>query len=1216
MRTRLLQFVLFLSACFFLIAAAAQFNNKKFITYTTEHGLTDNYVIKIISDKKGFVWVATRNGISRFDGLRFTNYTVDKPASNGLRSSWITDLVVDNRGLLWVSTEWGLCYFDESSDKFRYVNKQNDFVVLYKGPLLLQGDNLWMAAENGLKKINAVTKAVATTSLANIPDPQCMTSNGQQIWIGTRGHGFYIFDTNTGNWQIIRFAVLPPDAHLMDFYKEADTLWCATSEGLLKIFNTKTAVLFKKPPVVGQAPVEALTFVTPFLSLTGDSVLLCGTYDNRIALFNKRQKAFMQVFTSSAAQMHGFPASPLHDAEVANQILWIGSDKGLTMLNLKSQDYASYLLKGLGNTDEKVLVKKVLPHSSNDKLWLLINQPAAVALYNKLTNQVERVWKSPETNRRYKTMLSRENNRFVLLHEKGIDEFTFAQGIKSLYSTQERSLFDGAFDQAGNLWLGTDDGLMQYEWKSRQASYFPCNFKGTEVENQSFLMPFFSKSICPDNQGRIWLTSLKYGLFSFNTATKTFTPYRQVSGKPYETKNRCNDLQFDRKGRLWIGNTAGLTCFDTATKTFTNYSQTDGLQSSYLYALSVDENNTVIGRGNAGVFCFDPDRKKFRNYSVPIQMSSALLEQDISIVAKDAIVGFEGGFTVYLAAKSTGPIDLPVYITNFQLRQKKLLTSPEQAGLIPIDLNYNQNVLQIDFAAVNFDMPQEITYRYRLGGGSDEWIDAGTQRSVAYTELSPGNYTFSVVAIGPEGSVSANPAVIRFTIHPPFWERSWFLVMLAVGMAFGIWQIHKWRIRNLHRQQKLKLERQQLEIEAYRQRLELEQISSFFSGSLLNKRTTQEVLNSLAKDLIGHLGFENCMIYLWDEERELLIQQGGYGVKGAIDDLPDVEKYHLQKNRGIVGATVASGEAILLNDTSLDPRYISADQIISGSELCVPLVSNNKILGAINIEQSQKNFFTQHHLQIVSTIAALVASRIEAIQLTAARHQKELELEAAARKITETELAMLRSQMNPHFIFNSLNSIQKYIWESRQEDAAEYLTKFARLMRSILENSEQKFVSLQKELSLLKLYVELEHRRSNQGFDYTITVDPAIEITNTMVPPLLLQPFIENAIWHGLNPKGSQGELSIEVNRVDGKLVCLIDDNGVGRKVSRQLREEKHKSMGITISNQRVELLKKQTHSEAEVQVVDKEAEDGSASGTRVMITLPLIEEYAKLHDS
>lgn len=1214
MKTRLLHFIFFL--WFFLLAyvANAQFHNQKFVTYTTENGLTDNYVVKITTDKKGFVWLATRNGLSRFDGLHFTNYTVNQPLGNGLRSSWITDLAVDEKGLLWVSTEWGVCYYEETTDKFLYVNEADGIVVLYKGPLYIEKDALWIAAENGLKKINTATKKYSSTSLSAIPDPQCISSDGQgNLWIGTRGNGFYVYEVAANKWQHVYFASLPKDAHLMDFYQERDRLFCATSEGLLIINDTKNAALYRQLAGGRKQVIDALTFVTPFRRITGDSLLICGTYNQRLAIFNKGLKTFSEVFVGSKAQLHGIPVSPLHDAAAKDDMLWIGSDMGLTMLNLQLQDYATFLLRGDRGNFEKSVVKKVMPHADRMKRWLLINNPAGLGVFDVNANKIEHVWNAPSADRKYRSLLP-SGNQFLLVHEKGIDVFSPPDGIRILYQAQGKILFGGALDAHANLWAGTDDGLMQYDLRRKRATFFACHFRGTAVENNSFSYPFFARKVLPDNAGRIWIASPKFGLFSFHTNTKLFTPYRQPSTKSYETKNRCSDLQFDKEGRLWIGNTAGLSVFDTTQKRFTNFSHTDGLQSSYVYSIAIDERNNLTGRGNAGVFQLDIAQKKFINYAVPTPMSSSLLEQEVSINNGETIVGFEGGFSVYKPATTTNRSPLPVFITGVILNKEKLNTQ-QGDGKNPLALDYHENTVRLDYTCVNYTIPKGITYRYRLSGGSNEWINVGTQRSVLFTELAPGKYQFSVVAVSPDGHISSQPATFQFTIHPPFWERTWFLALLAISMAVLLWLFYRKRVRYMHRQQQHKLERQQLEIETYRQRLELERISSFFSGSLLNKRTTQEVLDSVAKDLIGRLGFENCMMYLWDEERQLLVQQGGYGAKGAIDGVSDPNKYHLQKNRGIVGAAVSSGRAIMVNDTSQDPRYVSADTIISQSELCVPLVSDSRVLGAINIEQSQKDFFNHHHLQIVSTIAAIVGSRIEAIQLTAARHQKELELEAAARRITETELSMLRSQMNPHFIFNSLNSIQKYIWESKQEDAAEYLTKFARLMRSILENSGQKLVPLQKELSLLRLYVELEHRRSNQQFDYTITADQTIDTLHTMVPPLLLQPFIENAIWHGLNPKASQGELSIEITIQNGKLICIIDDNGIGRKASQRVKEEQHQSMGITISNQRVALLKKQTASEAEVLVMDKEKADGSAAGTKVTIVLPLMKEYAELYD-
>lgn len=160
--------------------------------------------------------------------------------------------------------------------------------------------------------------------------------------------------------------------------------------------------------------------------------------------------------------------------------------------------------------------------------------------------------------------------------------------------------------------------------------------------------------------------------------------------------------------------------------------------------------------------------------------------------------------------------------------------------------------------------------------------------------------------------------------------------------------------------------------------------------------------------------------------------------------------------------------------------------------------------------------------------------------------------------MAEAEMKALRSQMNPHFIFNSLNSIQKYIWENKQENASEYLTKFARLMRSVLENSGSKMVTLESELTALKLYVELEHRRSNNKFDYQVNVSDCLDITAILVPPLILQPYVENAIWHGLLPKEERGNLSIHIlPDTDDYLQCIIEDNGVGRQARGKAKLQK-----------------------------------------------------------
>lgn len=213
---------------------------------------------------------------------------------------------------------------------------------------------------------------------------------------------------------------------------------------------------------------------------------------------------------------------------------------------------------------------------------------------------------------------------------------------------------------------------------------------------------------------------------------------------------------------------------------------------------------------------------------------------------------------------------------------------------------------------------------------------------------------------------------------------------------------------------------------------------------------------------------------------------------------------------------------------------------------------------------------------------------------------------ALQKQIAGLQMATLRSQMNPHFIFNSLNSIQKFIWENKQDDASEYLSKFSRLVRSILELSREEVVNLQQEIDLLKLYISLEHRRCNGSFEYEIVVHPEVDTLQTKLPPMLLQPFVENAIWHGLSPlKSRPGHLKIEVLKVGEGLQITITDNGIGRIEAGRIKASKvsnqSQSMGMQLTGQRMHLLQTQLQRPVEYSVFDLYTDTGE-TGTLVTI--------------
>ncbi|HRH51379.1 MAG TPA: tetratricopeptide repeat protein [Panacibacter sp.] len=213
------------------------------------------------------------------------------------------------------------------------------------------------------------------------------------------------------------------------------------------------------------------------------------------------------------------------------------------------------------------------------------------------------------------------------------------------------------------------------------------------------------------------------------------------------------------------------------------------------------------------------------------------------------------------------------------------------------------------------------------------------------------------------------------------------------------------------------------------------------------------------------------------------------------------------------------------------------------------------------------------------------------------------------QKATKLEMQALRAQMNPHFIFNSLNSINRFILKKQSSEATEYLTKFSRLIRMILNSSANTSVSLAEDIEALKLYLELESLRFEEKFNYVIQYEPDLDIDFIQVPPMLLQPYIENAIWHGIMHKAGKGHLDIMISQKDNMLCCKITDDGIGRKEALALKSRSavnYKSMGMRITADRIAMLHQQYQTENAVVVSDLILSNGNPGGTEVIIKIPL----------
>ena len=211
-------------------------------------------------------------------------------------------------------------------------------------------------------------------------------------------------------------------------------------------------------------------------------------------------------------------------------------------------------------------------------------------------------------------------------------------------------------------------------------------------------------------------------------------------------------------------------------------------------------------------------------------------------------------------------------------------------------------------------------------------------------------------------------------------------------------------------------------------------------------------------------------------------------------------------------------------------------------------------------------------------------------------------------KNKEIALQSLRREMNPHFIFNSLNSVNQFISENKELEANKYLTSYSNLMRDMMENSNKDFISLDKEVEQLKKYLDLEHLRFQDKFDFEITVDESLDTERVFVPNMIIQPHLENAIWHGLRYLDKKGFLKLQFRFVDGKIVVIIDDNGIGLTKSQELKtinQKVHESRGLNNTNERIGLLNELYKKNIAFEIKEKVLPE---SGTIVQIVFPLID--------
>jgi putative methionine-R-sulfoxide reductase with GAF domain len=1148
-------------------------------------------VEEMIRDDKGFLWLLAATKAQRFDGKNILSFSFDDRCI-GIQQ--------DEEGTVWIASRQNIYRYKNDYDGFEklpeYASAENKYRSLLQGP----GKKLYLLTADGILQWNRHTNKMEPMGIAPFKSP------GNFAWL--RSYGDWLF-YHLGNNTVVRYntvtaaqdSVYVQQANYM-VPLDADNVWVRQGIGssAMVSFKTKTVSPVNKSQFDKAFTDNRFFILGGFASLPGEFFTIL--VDKGYYMYNTAKNRFTKInLFYNGLPLTGKPLiSPNNFLKEDNGAGWLATEEGLIYFKpaagsiglLRSNDKGG---SGKWNNDIRNFTE-----DNRGNIWF--GTADGFCRWDKSTGSIA-FWTPRFDAVDYlnypsvKAMGFSNNKIIVGQSEKGFWIFDpVTQRFKrpqfeadSIKIKFEKSFNSNMTQLRNGNFLVLSGGV----WLIDKETFYVKSVKIPEAAAGS-------RKGYEDAQGRIWLLGGREITAMDKNFNLLYSLDDKVRGK------WCNAIVQIDENTFWV---AAKSLYEIKLQTEKQLAIRPifpEFKTQHFSNLFKDSLGHIWMCNDEGMYRYVPEKNITEKFDQGDNV------QDFYVGVSNSFRGSDG--TVYFGSLNGinyfVPEKIPLHNDSLQVQLLNVTVNKDDSSFLLHhslqNLKHSQNTVAFDFVTPYLYNAEKIQYRYKLEGADKDWINLANATSVRFNSLQPGNYTFNVAASLNGKDWYAMQAPFAFVIKPPFWKTWWFISLLLLTIAALTVFLVKHRINFIKKRETEKTELQKIKTASYQARLETEQVINYFATSISGQTTVEEMLWDVAKNLIGQLGFEDSMIYLWNNEKTVLLQKAGYGVKGSMQGEINKNIYNVPKGKGIVGAAVESGKHLLVNDTLLDKRYFTADGKIMLSELCVPIIHNNETMGAINTEHSAKNFYTDRHLQILTTIASMLADKIDMIEAQQQTREKEVEVLKLNKDLATSQLTTLRAQMNPHFIFNALNSIQQYVLQGNVVEANKYLSKFSKLQREVLNHSDQNFISLEKELEVLNLYLELEQLRFERNFVYEIKMNAAIDADEIKIPPMIIQPFVENSIWHGLMPR--QGERWVHIHfelSSDDLLICTVTDNGIGRDASARLKQnghEQHKSKGLSLVYDRLHILRQQYGQAFEVTIKDLVDTNNVPAGTEVKL--------------
>ena len=1204
---------------------AQQLDPKNFVHYTTENGMSHNSVTGLAQDATGYVWIATSSGLNRFNGREFVQFHSSKDstslaAEDILSLNWLDSdrLAVSTAGLHILNTRTGSTR--NLFVPYRRLQYQYKFNMLIRAVGDTAG-NTYILSRSGFYHFNKNGNLIYRFDYYSEKEvltehfffgEQLLELDSKRLLIVSSTH-LYVYNKEKKNFKKLETADCPL---LAEFAYEPAYFFFQQKRGKLFILNAKGDSLIYADIADNKKVVSRLPFnlIKPEL---GWRSRLMPVSDTVFYLTGHNTGFFKLHFNPESGSVtcdarKYFAAfqctSLLNDKD---DHLWIGTDKGLfredpARLRVQIAEIPPHVEQVFPN----VALCEVF--ASAGTIYVGTRNFGNLLLYNKRNLQFIRDLSfEPQRKKTGQSLnifsIIEADSATLLLATDGPLFLVNKTATKaSILHPPQWSRGDWSADlykdSKGVIWISS---YHVYRYQHRLRTFSPI-LENIQLSSQ-IIQP---EAIREDGAGNVWFAG--HGLSRYNVSLQRFDlrldsfPFIKMPDK------QVRAVVIDKsRNIIWFNSpNNGLLSYNIGTSKFQHFTTSDGLPDNTIAALIIVNNQLWIAGAASGVACMDLNTLQITGFGkedgfpdMPVLGRAAFFYdsalQQLYLPFSQAIARFHPD---QLLRKKSPP---RVFIEELKMGGKKALFLPEQL----ITTSWEANQVRITIDAINFSDAINQRFAYRIvKDTSTPWIDLGSQPSFSISNLSPGIHHIQVKVYSINSRWAEQVKEISIEVLPPLWLKSWFLTLLVALFITLLYLFIEWRTGLARKKEMEKTHIEKLKADHYKNQFELEQISNYFSSSLAGKKTEDDVLWDVAAHLIGQMNYEECIIYRWNETKTRMVQKAAFGPKGK-PEIISAEVFEVEPGQGIVGHVINTKQPILVNDTRLDNRYRVDDQFRL-SEVAIPIIHNDELLGVIDSENSQLGYFSEQDIKILTTIATLIGNKLMQLQSEQSLEAKQQELAGINEKLAEARLSALQAQMNPHFIFNALNSIKRMILDNDNEKASRYLSKFALMIRLTLEHSKDVFVTLDENIEYLKAYLDMEQLRFGDSFTYNFYIDANVDTAETVLPSMMIQPLVENAIWHGLMYVKSDKKISITFNQVQHKVWCIVEDNGIGIRESKKLKDEHrplHRSLGLENLQKRIKIMNEKYKTACSLDVTDLSDEDMNRSGTRAVLQFNLI---------